>query len=356
MKPVIVGCRTESFTPEQLAAFREHVPFGMIVFAEPCRRGPEAVREVIRQFRSACPRSKIFIDAEGGRVNRLKPEFWHGWRDIPDARSFAAQAETDLPAAMEQIFQNARSIGTDLKDLGIDVNCAPVADLVHAEAIANQDADGKPHATSASLFRRSFGHDPAIVTECVRAFLAGLESAGVCGVVKHVPGYGRVSADPHYAQSGIAAALAELERTDFLPFRNLSEVPAMMTGHVLYPQIDAQYSSTLSPKIIDIIRNQIGFKGVLIADSIEMNSVWPAGFSTTARDQFGMGLPLAGTLAFVTRAALEAGCDLVMHSDCSREFAHTLEILEAAPTLTEQRAEWLVGKLSVPERARRTED
>ena len=62
---------------------------------------------------------------------------------------------------------------------------------------------------------------------------------------------------------------------------------------------------------------------------------------------------VAGTLAFVTRAALEAGCDLVMHSDCSRDFTHTLQILEAAPTLTEQRAEWLIGKLTVPERARR---
>jgi beta-N-acetylhexosaminidase len=348
MKPVVIGCRTESFTPEQLAVFGAHSPLGMIVFAEPCRKGPEAVRQVIRQFRSVCPRSKIFIDAEGGRVNRLKPEFWHGWREIPDARSFAARAAGDLPGAMELIFQNARSIGADLRELGIDVNCAPVADLVHEEAIANKDAEGKPHATSASLFRRSFGHDPAIVTDCVRAFLAGLESAGVCGVVKHVPGYGRVSTDPHYAQSGIETNLAELARTDFLPFRNLSEVPAMMTGHVLYRQIDTQWCSTLSRKVIDIIRNEIGFEGVLIADSIEMNSVWPQGFSTTARDQFGMGLPLPGTLAFVTKAALQAGCDLVMHSDCSRDFAHTLEILDAAPSLAPDRADWLIGKLAVP--------
>jgi len=347
MKPVIVGCRTESFTAEQLAAFREHLPLGMIVFAEPCRAGPDAVRGVIRQFRSVCPNSRIFIDAEGGRVNRLKPEFWHGWREVPDARSFAAQAAEDLPAAMEQIFQNARSIGADLHDLDIDINCAPVADLVHADAIATKDSEGKPHATSASLFRRSFGHDPAIVTECVRAFLAGLESSGVCGIVKHVPGYGRVSADPHYAQSGIETSLAELERTDFLPFRNLSEAPAMMTGHVLYRQIDPQWCSTLSRQVIALIRADLGFQGVLIADSIEMNSIWPPGFSSTARDQFGMGLPLPGTLAFVTRAALEAGCDLVMHSDCSRDFAHTVEILEAAPTLTDARAEWLLGKLTV---------
>src|SRR5437868_6113188 len=113
MKPVIVGCRTESFTPEQLAAFAEHAPFGVIVFAEPCRKGPDAVRAVIQQFRSACPDAKIFIDAEGGRVNRLKPEFWSGWREVPDARTFAPQTASELPDAMARIFENARLIGMD---------------------------------------------------------------------------------------------------------------------------------------------------------------------------------------------------------------------------------------------------
>lgn len=348
MKPVVIGCRTEAFPAEQLAVFREHVPFGMIVFAEPCRQGPEAVRSVIRQFRSVCPLGKVFIDAEGGRVNRLKPEFWSGWRDVPDARSFAAQAAQDLPAALEQIRQNAAAIGRDLLALGIDVNCAPVADLVSEEAIATLDSDGKPHATSASLYRRSFGADPSIVTACARAFLVGLESAGVCGVVKHVPGYGRVSADPHYAQSGIETPLAELERTDFLPFRHLNDARAMMTGHVLYRHIDAERCSTVSRKVIDLIRSSIGFTGALVADSIEMNSIWPQGFSTTERDQFGMGLPFPGTLGFVTRAALEAGCDLVMHSDCSRRFEHTVEMLEAAPALSDERARWLIGTMTVP--------
>ena len=347
MKPVVIGCRTDAFALEQLAALRDHQPFGMILFAEPCQKGPEAIRNVIAQFKSACPRSKIFIDAEGGRVNRLKPEFGHGWREVPDARSFAAQALHDLPGALREIFANARAIGQDLSALGIEVNCAPVVDLVHEDVIANKDAAGKPHATSSSLYRRSFGHDPSLVTQCARAFLAGLESVGVCGVIKHVPGYGRVSADPHYAQSGIETSLVELQRTDFEPFRQLHDVRAMMTGHVLYRDIDAELCSTISPRVIQLIRNDIGFKGVLVADSIEMNSVLPQGFSKTERDQFGMGLPLPGTLAFVTRAALEAGCDLVMHSDCSRVFEHTVEILEAAPVLPEDRARWLFGSLSV---------
>jgi beta-N-acetylhexosaminidase len=346
MKPVVVGCRVTDFPEAQLAVFREHQPFGLIVFAEPAKEGPKALRHVIRQFRSMCPRAKIFIDAEGGRVNRLKPEFGYGWRSVPDARSFTEAAAGNVAAATAAIFANARLIAQDLRSLDIDVNCAPVADLVRDEALVAQD-DGRPHATSASLHRRSFGADPAWVTACARAFMEGLESLGVCAVVKHVPGYGRVSADPHYAQTGIETPLEELAQTDFLPFKNLRHARAMMTGHVLYQHIDAERCSTLSPAIIDIIRQDIGFNGALVADTVEMNSIWPPGFSTTDRDQFGMGLPLPGTLTHVTRAVLAAGCDLVMHSDCSRDFAHTVEVLEAAPVLSDMAADWLVERMTV---------
>lgn len=347
MKPVVVGCRTDDFTPQQLEAFRAHQPLGMIIFAEPCKKGPDAIRHVIEQFRSVCPDALIFIDAEGGRVNRLKPEFGHGWPEIPDARSFAALAVQDLEAAKKAIFENAQKIGQELAALGIDVNCAPVVDLVREDVLEAKDDSGKPHATSASLYRRSFSDDPHIVSECARAFIEGLESAGVTAVVKHVPGYGRVSADPHYALSGIETSLAELQDTDFAPFRNLNDARAMMTGHVLYNDIDPDNCSTLSEKVIGLIRTDIGFDGVLIADTIEMNAIWPEGFSKTEKDQFGMGLPLPGTLTAITKAAFKAGCDVVMHSDCSRDFAHTVEVLEAAPELPVQKAQFLLKKLKV---------
>lgn len=99
------------------------------------------------------------------------------------------------------------------------------------------------------------------------------------------------------------------------------------------------------------MRNDIGFEGVIITDTIEMNSIDPEGFSKTEKCQFGMGLPLPGTIARVTKEALDAGCDIIMHSDCSRNFQDTLDMMEAAPVLDEARVEWLVNKMTVTKTA-----
>lgn len=347
MKPVIVGCRVENFTDEQLVVFKNHQPLGMIVFAEPCKKGPDTVRHVVNQFLSVCPHGRILMDAEGGRVNRLKPEFGHGWREVPGARDFAKMAETDLGKAREAICLNAQLIAHDLISLGINADCAPVVDLVSEEVLVNVNDDGKPHATSASLYARSFGDDPYIVTECAKAFADGLHSLGVCSILKHAPGYGRIAVDPHYGLYNIRATKAEMMQTDLVPYRAMKDYPAIMTAHTVYDAIDPEYPATLSPTIMKMIREDVGFGGVIIADSIEMNSVYPQGFSTTERDQFGMGLPLPGTLTYITKRLLDAGCDIVLHSDCSRDFAHTVEILEAAPVLSADRAQWLVNKMTI---------
>lgn len=347
MKPVIIGCRTDHFSEEQISVFKQHQPIGMIIFAEPFQKGPDTARHVIAQFKEACPGSFIFIDAEGGRVNRMQPSYGHGWRDIPAPRSFAPLIASDIEKAKHAIYLGAQLIANDLMTFGITVNCAPVIDLVSTDVISKKENDGKPHATSESLFQRSFSDDPYITEACARAFLAGLNSRGVQGVVKHVPGYGRVSADPHYAQSGIETSVDILEKTDFEAFRLMNDTPLMMTGHVIYTKIDPDRCSTMSPVVMKIIRDSIGFKGVIIADTIEMNATMPDGFSKTEKDQFGMGLPLPGTLTLVTKAALAAGCDVVMHSDCSRIFAHTVEVLEAAPVLSPEKTAWMIDKLSI---------
>lgn len=346
MKPAIIGCRTLDFTPEQLNVFKQHQPFGMIIFAEPFKAGPDTVRHVIEQFRSVVPHAKIFIDAEGGRVNRMKPEFGFGWRDIPPARAFADLAKKDLLKALEAIALNAQIIGHDLMQFGIDVNCAPVVDLVSEDVIATKGTDDKPHATSASLYQRSFGDDPMIVTACAKAFANGLHSMGVTSVLKHAPGYGRVAVDPHYGLDKIRATLPEMMVSDLVPYIEMKDAPAIMTAHTIYENIDPT-PSTRSKKIMSIIREEVGFKGVIVADTIEMNAIYPEGFSKTEKDQFGMGLPLPGTLTFVTKETLNAGCDLVMHSDCSRTFDHTVEVLEASPVLNENRASWVLNMMTM---------
>lgn len=348
MKPVIIGCRTENFLPEQLAAFELHQPFGMIVFAEPCKAGPETVKHVVQQFLSVCPHGRIFMDAEGGVVNRLKPSFGHGWRAIPGAREFAELATTDLAKACRAITLNAQLIAHDLSALGINVDCAPVVDLISEDVLSNVDSDGKPHATAASLYKRSFGHDPDIVIACATAFADGLHSMGVASVLKHAPGYGRVAVDPHYGMDAIDATLDEMMASDLLPYIAMKDYPAVMTAHTIYTDIDPDNVATISRKVMTgLLKEKIGFSGLIITDTIEMNSLLEGGYSETEKDQYGMGLPLPGTLARVTIAALNAGCDLVMHSDCSRRFQDTIDMLEAAPELNPTEAQRLLDKMTV---------
>ena len=346
MKPVVFGCRTDNFTPDQLTVFKEHQPLGMILFAEPFKVGPDAVKRVIAQVKDQCPDLKCFVDMEGGPVNRMKPDFGHGWRRIPAARDFAELARTNLALACEAIFLNAQMIGYDLYNLGITVDCAPVVDLVSDEAIATKGNEEKPHATAASLFRRSYGDNPEIVTACGKAFADALHSMGVTSVLKHAPGYGRVAVDPHYGVDKIRVSRADLLKTDLVPYEKLKDYPAIMTAHTVYEDIDLN-PSTLSPVMMSILREDAGFKGVIIADSIEMNAIYPEGFSKTDFDQYSMGLPLPGTLTLITHKVLNAGCDVVMHSDCSRDFKHTTEVLEAAPVLSAQKSQWLLDKMTV---------
>lgn len=348
MKPVVIGCRTLDFTADELAAFKLHQPFGMIVFAEPCKEGPEAVRHVVQQFLSVCPHGRIFMDAEGGRVNRLKPEFGHGWREVPAARDFAELAKKDLDRACEAIYLNAQLIADDLVSLGINVNCAPVVDLVSEEVIVKLDEEGTPHATSASLYQRSYGDDPMIITACAKAYADGLHSRGVASVLKHAPGYGRIAIDPHYGEEALDVTLDEMMKTDLVPYREMKDYPAVMTAHTIYTSIDPHHAATLSSVMMrDVLRDKVGFEGVIITDTIEMNSLWQEGFSKTEKCQFGMGLPLDGTIARLTQKSLEAGCDIVLHSDCSRNFKDTLDMLESAPVLDEAKAAWLLNKMSM---------
>lgn len=352
VRPVIIGCRTADFPPEQLAAFRALKPYGLTIFQEPCREGPDAIRHVIRQFREAVGRddAPAFIDQEGGAVNRLKPSFGHGWRAIPAPEVFAALALKNEKASREAVFLNAQLIAADMRAVDVTVNYAPVVDVFSDDTFRGQTEDGF-HAASGDLKSRMLGGDPKIVAMLGRAFCLGLMDQGVVPVIKHIPGYGRVKADPHYSVTKVDHALDELEAHDFFPFKALNDMPAAMTGHVTFTKIDPENSATLSPKVIGLIRGErIGFENLLITDAIEMSAVWPEAFSAEqGTDQFRMPLPKPGMIAEITRRSLAAGCDLVLHGDNSRDFGHTVEMMEAAAPLSLDAFARIDGLLAAPE-------
>ncbi len=313
----IYGCAGTSLTQEERAFFREAQPWGFILFGrnvvdrEQVRALCAALRETVGDARAP-----ILIDQEGGRVARLKPPMW---RARPPAARFGEIYAEHHDAALEAVYLNARLIAHDLCEVGINVDCAPVLDV----PVAGADA---------VIGDRAFALDPAAIIDLGRAQIEGLIEGGVLPVMKHMPGHGRANADSHLALPRVATEAEELSATDFVTFRSLNTCPIAMTAHVVYETIDPQRPATTSPKVIrDVIRGEIGFDGLLISDDLSMNA-------------------LDGPLSVRTKAALFAGCDVVLHCngkmDEMREVASEMKELDGAPL---RRAEHALSHLSVPE-------
>ena len=258
--------------------FRECPPWGVILMGRSVH-DHEQVFALTSEIREALGRDCfIFIDQEGGRVARLKPPTWPAFPSGEDYEKLYLQ---DTHTGLEAINLGYRLIATELLRIGINANCAPVADI-------------RIEGASDVIGDRAFGTTPDVVARLAREALNGMSSAGVAGVVKHIPGHGRARVDSHESLPKIEADCSELSQ-DFATFRKLNDAPMAMTGHVAYQAIDPDVSATHSKTVIsDIIRGQMGFRGVLMSDDIGMEA-------------------LEGSLSVRTERALEAGCDIVLH-------------------------------------------
>jgi beta-N-acetylhexosaminidase len=282
----IYGCAGTELTADERAFFAGAQPWGFILFARNIV-DRDQVRGLVRALRETVndPAAPVLIDQEGGRVARLKPP---NWKSRPPAASFAALHVAAAETAHEAAYLNARLIAHDLAELGINVDCAPVLDVPVEGA---DDIIGD----------RAFGHDPSTIIDLGRAVIEGMIEGGVLPVMKHIPGHGRATADTHKELPHVTTPAGELSATDFVTFRSLNHCPMAMTAHVVYDAIDAQRPATTSYRVIrDVIRGEIGFAGVLLSDDLSMNA-------------------LHGTLAARAKAALFAGCDVVLHCNGSLE-------------------------------------
>lgn len=294
----IYGCAGLTLAADERAFFRDARPWGFILFARNIKDPPQ-VRTLITQLRETVGDANIpvLIDQEGGRVARLKPPHWDA---RPPAARFGALYGVDAEAGREAVYLNARLIAHDLAELGITVDCLPVLDVPVPGA---HDIIGD----------RAFGADPSTVIALGRAQMDGLLDGGVLPVMKHIPGHGRAGADSHLALPRVDAGAEELSACDFVPFRSLNHCPAAMTAHVVYEAIDPQRPCTTSPKVIrDVIRGEIGFEGLLLSDDLSMKA-------------------LDGPLSVRARAALFAGCDVVLH--CNGDMDEMKDVASEARTL-----------------------
>ena len=298
VKAFISGCAGPVLTAEERAFFGGEQPFGLILFRRNCVE-PAQLRDLTAAFRDATgrPDAPVLIDQEGGRVQRLAPPHWPQY---PPARTLGQIAEKDLAAGKRAAWLHGRLIAADLADCGIDVNCAPVLDVA------------APHVSDA-IGDRSFGSDPRIVAMLGRALADGLLAGGVVPVIKHMPGHGRATADSHKVLPRIDADLKTLAETDFAPFVALADLPMAMTAHVILTAVDAERAATVSATVIrDIIRDRIGFDGLLMSDDVSMHA-------------------LSGDYSSRAQSIYAAGCDLVLH--CNGRTEEMREIGGAAPAL-----------------------
>jgi beta-N-acetylhexosaminidase len=278
MKPIIVAPSSHALTPEERQLFKHLNPAGFILFARNIDNRDQ-VRRLTNELRSVTGRDDllILIDQEGGRVQRMGPP---EWPVFPSGAAFAALYEQAPMTAIAAMRSNAEMLGLTLAEVGITGNCAPVLDVSHPQ-------------THAAIGDRALGANPMQVAALGRAMLDGMAAGGVAGVIKHIPGQGRASVDTHHDLAHVAASLDELE-SDFAPFKALNSAPMAMAAHVVYTALDADNAATQSARLVDFIRSDIGFGGLLMTDDIEMNA-------------------LTGPVPERVQLALTAGYDVALH-------------------------------------------
>lgn len=295
----ITGVSGTELTAVEREFIRDQRPWGFILFKRNVAT-PAQVAALVAELRTAAGAADapVLIDQEGGRVQRLGPPHWPVY---PPGAVFSTLYDTDSALGLTAARLSARLIAADLADLGITVDCLPLAD------VPVEGAD-------AVIGNRAYGNEPGKVAAIARAVTEGLEQGGVLPVLKHIPGHGRATADTHFKLPTVDTPRAELERTDFAAFEPLSDLPMAMTAHVVFSAVDpAQPATTSATMIADVIRGAIGFQGLLMSDDVSMNA-------------------LSGNIAERTRAIFAAGCDMALH--CNGNIEEMREVAGQTPELS----------------------
>jgi beta-N-acetylhexosaminidase len=298
MQAAIYGLEGLALTDDERAFFRDSEPAGFILFRRNCDNQEQMLR-LTDSLRDISGRDDvpILIDQEGGRVARMRPPQWPAF---PPAERFADLYRLAPSSAIEAVRANARALGLMLRSVGVNVNALPLLDV-------------RQEGASDIIGDRALGSEPMQVAALGRAVLDGMASAGVVGIVKHMPGHGRALVDSHKELPVVTASAQELE-TDLEPFERLASAPMGMTAHVVYTTWDAERPASLSPTVIRaVIRERIGFDGWLMSDDLGMEA-------------------LKGDFASRAAGVVAAGCDVALH--CSGIMDEMVAVASAVPPMS----------------------
>jgi len=305
IKAVLFGIAGLTLSDAEVSFFKEHNPLGFILFKRNVDT-PAQVASLVKSLRACVGRedAPVLIDQEGGRVRRLMPPHW---RETPALKTYGDLFLSDPDAALRTCYLHHRLIAHDLRELGINVSCAPMLDT-RVEGAHDIVGD------------RAFSTDPHVNTVLGAQAIQGLHEGGVISIIKHIPTHGPAACDSHLELPRVAWSLDQL-RPHFDVFKANTHAPWAMTAHIIYEAIDSEHTATCSPKVIqEIIRGEIGFEGFLVSDDLGMKA-------------------LQGSWASKAEMSLKAGCDAVLH--CSGEMAEMQDVIKGVGFLQDQSLERL---------------
>lgn len=300
--PVIFSVELGVVSDVERSLFSRVKPLGFILFGRNCI-DPDQLKCLCADLRDCvgwhCP---ILIDQEGGRVQRLRPPHWGSYPACQTYGDFIGEGGFGQRQADSCLEENVRALSSELFEHGINVNCAPVLDVIFDGA---HDIVGD----------RGLSGDINVVTALGRRFCQLMMEENVMPVIKHLPGHGRAVVDSHEAVTVIDTSLEELRGVDFKPFMEVAHIPALdgvwgMVAHCIYTAVDARPASVSPVVIEDIIRREIGFRGILVTDDLSMKAL----------DDWGS----VGERAAMS---LKSGCDLALY--CAGRMDEMVEIAAA---------------------------
>lgn len=277
-KACILSVAGTRLRPDEAIFLAQQDPWAIILMGRSVETR-EQVRALVDEIWAALGRAcLIFIDQEGGRVRRMRPP---EWPDFPAGAVYAQLFAQSPELGLEACWLGHRLMASELQPLGVLADCAPVLDLLHADA---HDIIGD----------RALGAAPDQVAQLGRAALNGLRDGGVAGVIKHIPGHGRARMDSHEVLPVVDASVEDMA-VDLEPFAALCDAPMAMTAHIAYQAFDPDVAATVSVKVVrDVIRGRIKFDGLLMSDDLGMKA-------------------LGGALDDRARRSFAAGCDIALH-------------------------------------------
>lgn len=300
MRAFITGLSGQELSADEQSFLADAKPAGIIIFARNVDTADQ-LKRLINDARSAAGNDENFlvlVDQEGGRVQRIRSPLAH---NLPAAASLGSLYADNPQSALDIAYSIAALCGQELAEFGITMNCAPVVDVPVPNA---HDIIGD----------RAYGESPAQIVALARAVARGLMAGGVAPVIKHIPGHGRAQADSHHELPVVDATHGELAVTDFATFKALADLPAAMTAHVVYSDLDVASPASTSAHITEnIIRREIGFGGLLMSDDLSMKA-------------------LNGPMTQRARAVIEAGSDVALH--CNGAMNEMVQVAANVPELS----------------------